>query len=237
MPALEFLKAEYTEVWIPSAVVPLIQFADKVQALAATGIEMFGIGRDVEDTRLLSRLCSFDQIVSWYGSKRVEFRAALQRLGVECVFHDALPSGDGNLHATDFFAAQVGAPAGLIPRLQVSPVQARGSVVLHPFSGSARKNWPLDRYRELATLLPGPVEWLAGPEEQLVGALRIEDLGELARWLKGARAYVGNDSGITHLAAAVGVPTVAIFGPTEPKVWCPRGENVRMVRVSAVGWA
>jgi heptosyltransferase III len=230
LPALEFLKAEYTEVWIPSPLVPLIQFADRVQALAASGIELFGIGRDAEDRQLLERLCSFDQIVSWYGSKRLEFRTALAGLGFDCVFHDALPPDDSSLHATDFFAAQVGAPAGLIPRLQIQQVEARGSVVLHPFSGSARKNWPLDRYRELASLLPGPVEWLAGPEQQLADAVRMENLGELARWLAGARAYVGNDSGITHLAAAVGVPTVALFGPTEPGVWCPRGENVRMVR-------
>jgi ADP-heptose:LPS heptosyltransferase len=126
---------------------------------------------------------------------------------------------------------------GLIPRLQVEAVKSRGTVVLHPFSGSARKNWPLEGYRELAKLLPGPIEWLAGPEEQLAGAVRIENLGELALWLTGARAYVGNDSGITHLAAAVGVPTVAIFGPTEPTVWCPRGETVKMVRVSAAGSA
>jgi hypothetical protein len=232
---MQFLKADYTEIWIPSVVVPLIQFADKLQALAATGIELFGIGRDAEDKRLLERLRSFDQIVSWYGSNRPEFRVELERIGVECVFLDALPPGDANLHATDFFAAQVGAPAGLIPRLQIEKAEARGSVVLHPFSGSARKNWPLAKYRELAKLLPGPVEWLAGPEETLADAFRIEDLGQLAIWLAGARAYVGNDSGITHIAAAVGVPSVvALFGPTEPRVWCPRGENVRVVRFSAV---
>jgi hypothetical protein len=234
---MEFLKAEYTEVWVPSSVVPLIQFADKVQALAATGLELFGIGREAEDKRLLERLRSFDQIVSWYGSNRPEFRAALEALGVDCVFHDALPPGDGSLHATDFFAAQVGAPAGLIPRLQIEAVKSRGSVVLHPFSGSARKNWPLEKYRELAKSLPGPVEWLAGPEDPLADAVRIADLGELAHWLTGARAYVGNDSGITHLAAAVGVPTTALFGPTEPRVWCPRGQNVRLVRFSAAGLA
>jgi ADP-heptose:LPS heptosyltransferase len=41
--------------------------------------------------------------------------------------------------------------------------------------------------------------------------------------------YIGNDSGITHLAAATGVPVVAIFGPTDPTIWAPRGENVRVV--------
>jgi ADP-heptose:LPS heptosyltransferase len=41
---------------------------------------------------------------------------------------------------------------------------------------------------------------------------------------------VGNDSGITHMAAALGVPTVAIFGPSDPRVWSPRGKRVTVVR-------
>ena len=38
--------------------------------------------------------------------------------------------------------------------------------------------------------------------------------------------YIGNDSGITHLAAAVGTPVLALFGPTDPEVWAPRGPHV-----------
>ncbi len=62
------------------------------------------------------------------------------------------------------------------------------------------------------------------------GADRFDDLGELANWLAGARVYIGNDSGITHLAAAVGTPTVALFGPTDPELWGPRGERVSCLR-------
>ena len=40
---------------------------------------------------------------------------------------------------------------------------------------------------------------------------------------------VGNDSGISHLAAALGVPVVALFGPTDPAIWGPRGETVRII--------
>jgi len=54
----------------------------------------------------------------------------------------------------------------------------------------------------------------------------------LAAILSRCRLYVGNDSGVTHLAAAVGVPTVAIFGPTDPDVWAPRGPGVRVVRAA-----
>jgi len=74
-----------------------------------------------------------------------------------------------------------------------------------------------------------PVRWCAGPEEQLEDAVRIENLYELGCWLATASLYIGNDSGITHLAAAVGVPVVAIFGPTDPAVWTPRGGRVRVV--------
>jgi ADP-heptose:LPS heptosyltransferase len=109
-------------------------------------------------------------------------------------------------------------------------VKPRDSVAVHPFSGSARKNWPLPNFRALEHGLPLRVEWLVGPEEQLDGANRFEDLLELATWIGGARLYIGNDSGITHLAAATGVPTLALFGPTAPEVWGPRSHNVTVLR-------
>jgi ADP-heptose:LPS heptosyltransferase len=59
--------------------------------------------------------------------------------------------------------------------------------------------------------------------------VRFENLYELACWLASARVYIGNDSGITHLAAAVGTPVVAVMGATDPAVWAPRGERVRVV--------
>ncbi len=52
---------------------------------------------------------------------------------------------------------------------------------------------------------------------------------DLACWIRTARVYIGNDSGITHLAAAAGASVVAIFGPTDPAVWAPRGRLTRVV--------
>ncbi len=54
-------------------------------------------------------------------------------------------------------------------------------------------------------------------------------LNELAAILKKCDVYVGNDSGITHVAAAVGIPVVALFGPTDPLVWGMRGDNVSVM--------
>jgi heptosyltransferase-3 len=136
----------------------------------------------------------------------------------------------------------VGAPPGGIPRIPcaASPgTFAAGTfAVIHPFSGSPRKNWPLEKFRALARGIERrmPVEWCAGPDDPpLAGAVRIDDLYELACWLARARLYIGNDSGISHLAAAVGAPVLALFGPTDPRIWAPRGPNVRVMRFGCRG--
>jgi ADP-heptose:LPS heptosyltransferase len=46
--------------------------------------------------------------------------------------------------------------------------------------------------------------------------------------------YIGNDSGISHLAAAAGAPVVALFGPTDPAVWAPRGPRVRILAAAGL---
>ena len=234
IPALEHLRATYTEVWISSAVVPLVALADTVRPLSSTGLDTVGVGDLEMPAGLKQRLQSFDSIVSWYGSNRPEFREALTRLGVPCEFHAALPPSGFEGHATDFFSEQVGAPAGLLPQIGVPTATSRGTIIMHPFSGSARKNWPLASYRELAGRLARPVEWTCGPEEELSGAVRFDCLHELAMWMAGAQAYIGNDSGITHLAAAIGLPTLAIFGPCSPNAWVPRGPNVRVLRATSL---
>jgi heptosyltransferase III len=249
LPALEHLKADYTEVWVPSSVVPLIRFADSVRAISSTGIELVGVGDLDMPITLRAKLKSFDSIASWYGANRIEFREALSSLGARSEFFRALPPADFTGHAIDFFAQQVGAPSRLTPRIllesrttgskrpvrsDIAPGERRRTVVIHPFSSSARKNWPLDRFRELASQLPLRIEWTAGPEEELAEAIRFEDLGELASWMAGADLYIGNDSGITHLAAALGMRTLALFGPTSPRTWAPRGENVRVLHRRAL---
>lgn len=202
-PEMEALRGAYTEVWISRPVVPLVQFADRVRALADTRLDLAGLpGMEPPEA-----LQSFDEIHSWYGSNREEFRSAVAHLPFH--FYPALPT----------------APPVGIPRIALAGPRHE-SIVLHPFSGSEKKNWPLSAFRELAGLL-GEVAWTCGPEEELPEARRFVDLAELAQWISGARLYIGNDSGITHLAAAVGTPVLALFGPTDPTIWCPAGRHVR----------
>jgi heptosyltransferase III len=133
------------------------------------------------------------------------------------------------MHAADFFLRQAGCDGPAVPRIECASTVRGDFGVIHPFSGSQGKNWPLHRFRELAQRLPFPVQWSAGPEERLEDAVRMDSLWDLACWLATARIYIGNDSGVTHLAAAVGTPVVAIFGPTDPAVWAPRGDRVQVV--------
>jgi len=230
LPALESLRTAYLEVWVSGPNVPLIRFADRARSIVSTGLDLLGVTDP--PAHLLDQLRSFDSIVSWYGANRPEFREVVDSLGLPFTFHQALPVGSAAQHATDFYLEQVSGPAGAIAHIPCDAARERFAVI-HPFSGSPRKNWPLEKFRALARGLERamPVHWCAGREDPpLAGAVRIDDLYELACWLARASLYIGNDSGITHLAAAVGTPVLALFGPTNPAVWAPRGPHVRVGR-------
>jgi ADP-heptose:LPS heptosyltransferase len=120
-------------------------------------------------------------------------------------------------------------------------------IAVHPGSGSKAKNWPLENYVSLVQSLyqrcRGTVLVVEGPAERnmidnmsevLDGitfiALQCLPLPLLAAVLSQCSLFIGNDSGITHLAAALGLPTIALFGPTDPYVWGPRGKKVFIAR-------
>jgi ADP-heptose:LPS heptosyltransferase len=119
--------------------------------------------------------------------------------------------------------------------------------VIHPGSGGRGKIWPLSRWwallywmwkvHDLPVILTlGPAdEYLAefaGAARDQLGAHPVGGLTlrRLAALLAESRFYLGNDSGVSHLAAAAGIPAGVIFGPTSPAVWAPIGPNVQVIR-------
>lgn len=78
----------------------------------------------------------------------------------------------------------------------------------------------------------GPAEE-ASKAEAMAGeyavVVRHLELGQVVPLLARCDLYLGNDSGVTHLAAAIGVRTVALFGPTDPVQWRPRGKSVTVI--------
>jgi ADP-heptose:LPS heptosyltransferase len=122
---------------------------------------------------------------------------------------------------------------------------ADGPIVVHPGSGGVDKCWPIERYENLIgelntrgiKVLPllGEAEVERWPKDRMdhwvrqLSAKVFGTLHELHNALTGASAYIGNDSGPTHLAAQMGLPTVALFGPTDPRIWAPVGPGVTVL--------
>jgi ADP-heptose:LPS heptosyltransferase len=124
-------------------------------------------------------------------------------------------------------------------------------VVLSSASGSALRRWPVERWGQLARCLIGEgykIVFVGGENERaeldrllrelppdaavnLAGRLPFKSLTPV---LADAALFAGNDTGVTHLAAYLGVPTLAVYsGVNEPNVWMPRGRRVFMLRASA----
>ncbi len=231
LPALESLRADFTEVWCAGQNVPLAGFADAAQSIVAAGLDRLGL---LPSEDVVERLRGFDSIVSWYGANNPEFRGMVEKLELPFRFLPALPDGSG--HAVDFYnaqARQLGAePLSRFPRIEC-PAGPRTFAVIHPFASNLAKRAPMAVFDAAARKLGEsmPVHWLCGPEEVLARAVRFDDLYELGCWLAQARMFVGNDSGISHLAAAVGTPVRAFFRVTEPRVWAPRGNCVDTINI------
>jgi len=148
---------------------------------------------------------------------------ALAPLGIDAVPEPA-PLQFTGVETVDSEAATSALPAGFL--------------AVHPGSGSSSKNWPFDRFVEAARRSSPGRPWLLvlGPaEDDLVpptGAVvaRSLPLRRLGAVLARAGLFLGNDSGVAHLAAACGTRTLALFGPTDPAQWSPVGPEVRTLR-------
>jgi len=126
------------------------------------------------------------------------------------------------------------------PTVKVDSPQ-NGYICLMPGSSWSPKSWPVDCFRELAAkarLAALDVAVLGSAQDRCLGDAILEGLGDhghnlcgltdlpnAAAWLAGAMAAIGNDSGLSHLAAACGTKTISIFGPTNPGATAPWGPN------------
>ncbi|UCE54658.1 MAG: glycosyltransferase family 9 protein [Desulfobacterales bacterium] len=128
------------------------------------------------------------------------------------------------------------------PEGKDNPSKDVAKILIHAGSGSARKRWAISHFFVLEKMLRSEglkPEFLLGPaEEDLMDTVRehgrkiyrLSDLVELVTLLRTAGGYIGNDSGASHLAAFLGLPSVIIFGPADPERWKPNGPFVEMVR-------
>ena len=205
----------------------------------------------VLDPGLRGYFASFDLILSYLYDPDGIFAENLQNAGAKRVITGPHRPGESS-HAIDQLAAPLttlGLPlAGRATRLALEPaVHEALTVALHPGSGSAAKNWPVEKWRQLAgkllaanpevklAIIGGEADAAAIHALRGLAASRVVlwenlPLPELARRLAGARLYLGHDTGVSHLAAAAGVPSLLLFGPSDPGVWAPPHEYVRVLR-------
>ena len=128
---------------------------------------------------------------------------------------------------------------------QRSPRYDPSKIIIHPGSGSRKKCWPISNFINVASSLKADgkrPEYVLGPAEYDLHDIlvqsnrgtervhRVDNLKDLTELLKTGNGFIGNDSGVSHLAAFMGLPTVAVFGPSDPEIWKPLGRTVRVVR-------
>ena len=161
----------------------------------------------------------------WQRLYNVHIPRAQEILGEERTVHTA-----EHLASAMFY---LGAPRVEIPRARLFAAgrpKTRAYAVIHPLASAADKTWHAAGFLEAARYLHeslglDPV-FIAGPGEDLAAfreyrTLAGAPLGEIKSLLSGAALFLGNDSGPAHMAAAFGIPVVAIFGASDPAIWHP----------------
>jgi heptosyltransferase III len=199
----------------------------------------------------------FSHIDCFFAAGDEQFRRSLKLAAgveVDISFYRFRPPTEGHVSAA--YLRMIGEPVieplrsaiELMPedlslagqRLQALGLEPGRFVLLLPGSGSIKKNWPAENFAALAKRIRSEAEVLVvlGPTEVALGpvflregltVLKDLELGELAGIARCSQGFVGNDSGVSHLAAAAGARGLVLFGPTQPQRWRPLGK-VKVIR-------
>ncbi len=233
--------------------------ADAVRSIEARPLAGFFARHGSLAKELQSYFASFALIISYLYDPDGIFQANVARCTRgHFLAGPHRPDDHGPTHATEVFLKPLERlaifDADPVPRLPLdnrlatadSGTACPRQLAVHPGSGSERKNWPEQKWTELLGLLAGATDWrflMVGGEAEgdrlhrLAASLppgRLEvarhlPLPELAMCLSRSTAFLGHDSGITHLAAAVDVPVCVLWGESVQTVWRPLGRDVRVL--------
>jgi ADP-heptose:LPS heptosyltransferase len=241
----------------------LVSPAVSVGSLERYEIHRLFVPGAAQEKRLRDFFGAYSSIFSWMGSGQSAFVRELASVsqGRAAVF--PFQPDQKRMHQADYYLACVGqpSPGTSIPEIPLKPealawcegywrehfLSGKQVIALAPGSGARQKNWPAGSFRAVADwwrqrprgaviVLLGPVEeergdyTALGRGAVLVGGL---NLGQLAALLARSDLYLGNDSGVSHLAAALGVVSLVLFGPSSVDQWAPRGKHVTVVSQNA----
>jgi len=197
------------------------------------------------------------QVLSWFGHSRPEVQANLAGMVPGQVRTFAFFAGQGNCHASAYYLGCVGVQEIRCPTLVVGRQEKQWVdhywkecgwhsltkvLVMHPGSGGRKKRWAAEGFATVARwwreqrncqvlILLGPAEDQEEEQWRQVGKVETNlSLLQVAALLQRADLYLGNDSGLSHLAGAVGARGVVLFGPTLPQSWRPLGGALAVLR-------
>jgi lipopolysaccharide heptosyltransferase III len=174
------------------------------------------------------------------------FRAGFDIFKPAWIYNTPIPTAQETLgvarrvHTAEHMASAMfylGVPVGEVPRARMHAAEGRSTyapegpyAVIHPLAATPEKTWPAPSFIELARRLSRSFElepvFVGGPGEDLTPfqnwrAVPGAPLREVARLMRDATLFVGNDSGPAHVAAAFGVREVVFFGPSDAEIWAP----------------
>jgi ADP-heptose:LPS heptosyltransferase len=224
---------------------------DEARAFDGLGLEALFTDAPAPST-LADFLGGFTRVVSWFGSREPTYVARLGALAADLIVARPVPDHDtpvwrhliATLPASALAEREAVAPIRPAARPPGSAAVPRSAAVMvHPGSGGAWKQWPAERFAEviaaIATRHALPIVVHQGPADRAaaeallarldapVERLVEPELPALAAALSLARAYLGGDSGVSHLAAAVGAPSVILFPPAHLPGWAPWSPTAR----------
>lgn len=235
-------------------------YADATRSIEYGPMSAFFSPKAELSQELSEYFAGFQQIISYLYDPDGFFEGNLRRAGAKNIL-PAFVKVDDSDHAARQLARPLEKLALFLeePAARVYPSAADRAaaaallgeggarlVAMHPGSGSAKKNWPIEKWAELGRRFGaegarivliggeadhGRIEQLTAEWERLpVVVARDLALPVLAAVLERCALFVGHDSGISHLAAAVGTPCRLLFGPTDPEVWAPANAAVQVIR-------
>ena len=258
LPALRLVRARHASAHLTLVVSgPLVSLASLVDvADEVASLDDRDAARLFGGDELPTWLSEQPTLYSWIGSGAAALRARLSAVTRAAHFY-RVEQGPGERHV----AAEYIRALGLVPALpepapaRIRPPASRLAAELlarlappvlavHPGAGSRAKRWDNAGFVQVANWwrsAGGTAVVVAGPAEAgeapMLGPPEARDwpLPDVAALLAGAALYLGNDSGISHLAGAVGTPGAVLFGPTDPRRWRPLSRRVVALRARSTG--
>jgi heptosyltransferase III len=189
--------------------------------------------------------CKFDLVLFFTaGNAAAAERTVLGAGAHECRVLDPRPPKGFREHVTAHLLSILGVQIPERPEYPRVPSiegirRVPGRLAIHPGSGGRAKTWPLGRFLDIASRWRGEMVFILGPveiERGVAGLIPAEchtfvscSLRETFDMISTAESYLGCDSGISHIAALARTPSTVLFGPTDPVMWRPIGEDVTVI--------